>query len=174
MGNDLHLNFMASNISRNPSFFWMIHHPARILALGLGIGLLRPAPGTWGTALAWLSWLVLLQNQSLLVQASALTLAFVMGIKACHITGKHLGITDHSAIVIDEVVAFWLVLWLIPSSLLSQGYAFILFRLFDILKPQPIRFFDGHWKHGLGVMFDDILAGFYTLLVFAIGQRLLA
>ena len=173
MGNDLHLNFMASNISQIPSFFWMLHHPARLIALGLGSGLLRPAPGTWGTVLAWLSWGLFLQAQSFLVQASALTLAFVLGTKACHITGKHLGAADHSTIVMDEIVAFWLVLWLVPSTLLAQGYAFILFRLFDILKPQPIRFFDNRWKHGFGVMFDDILAGFYTLLVFAIGQRLL-
>src|SRR3546814_7715192 len=71
----------------------------------------------------------------------------------------------------DEIVAFWLVLWLTPDSLLAQLLAFIIFRLFDIIKPPPIHFFDGHFKNGFGVMWDDILAAAYSLLVIAVLVR---
>ena len=163
-----------SPLSKEPTFSWMIRHPARILALGFGSGLLAPAPGTWGTVFAWVSWVLFLQNQSVLVQGIVVVLTFALGVWACHLTGKHLGVADHSAMVIDEVVAFWLILLLVPSTLLAQWGAFLLFRLFDILKPQPIRFFDTRWKHGFGVMFDDVFAGFYALLVFALWQRFFA
>ena len=163
-----------STLSKEPTFSWMIRHPARILALGFGSGLLAPAPGTWGTVFAWVSWVLFLQNQSVLVQGIVVVLTFALGVWACHLTGKHLGVADHSAMVIDEVVAFWLILLLVPSTLLAQWGAFLLFRLFDILKPQPIRFFDTRWKHGFGVMFDDVFAGFYALLVFALWQRFFA
>ena len=163
-----------STLSKEPTFSWMIRHPARILALGFGSGLLVPAPGTWGTVFAWVTWALFLQNQSVLLQGIVVVLTFALGGWACHLTGKHLGVADHSAMVIDEVVAFWLILLLVPSTLLAQWGAFLLFRLFDILKPQPIRCFDTRWKHGFGVMFDDVFAGFYALLVFALWQRFFA
>lgn len=163
-----------SPLSKGPTFSWMIRHPARILALGFGSGLLAPAPGTWGTLFGWVTWVLFLQNQSVLLQGIVVVLTFALGGWACHLTGKHLGVADHSAMVIDEVVAFWLILLLVPSTLLAQWGAFLLFRLFDILKPQPIRFFDARWKHGFGVMFDDVFAGFYALLVFALWQRFFA
>ncbi len=156
----------------SPSFGWMLRHPARIAALGFGSGLMRPAPGTWGTLLGWLSWLALLQSRAPLVQGIVIALVFAGGALACHITGRQLGVADHPAMVIDEIVAIWLVLWLVPPTLLAQACAFLVFRLFDIFKPPPIRFFDRRLKHGFGVMFDDILAAFYALLVFAVWARI--
>jgi phosphatidylglycerophosphatase A len=72
----------------------------------------------------------------------------------------------------DEIVAFWLVLWLTPDNLIAQAVAFAVFRFFDILKPPPIHFFDSHFKNGFGVMWDDIVAAVYSLLVIAVLVRL--
>ena len=150
---------------------WMFASPWRVLAFGFGSGLLRPAPGTWGTLLAWLLWqpLSLLPDSAIL---GILLAGFVLGCIACHVSGKALGVADHSGMVWDEIIAFWLVLWLVPGGLLAQALAFALFRLFDIIKPPPIRFFDRRMKHGFGVMWDDILAAGYSLLVMAVLVRL--
>jgi phosphatidylglycerophosphatase A len=156
----------------SPGWGWMLRHPARIVALGAGSGLLRPAPGTWGTLLGWVTWLMLLQNRPLWLQAAVIAAAFALGTLACNATGKHLRQPDHPAMVIDEIVAFWLILWLVPATLGAQVCAFVVFRLFDIFKPQPIRYFDRRLKNGFGVMLDDALAAFYTLLVFALWARL--
>ena len=75
---------------------------------------------------------------------------------------------DHGAIVWDEIVAFTLVLFFTPAGYAWQVAAFLLFRFFDIVKPPPIRYYDRKWKSGFGVMFDDLLAAFYTLLVLAL------
>lgn len=157
----------------SPTFGWMRVRFSRIIAFGLGSGLIRPAPGTWGTLLAWILWQplsVALASPSL--QAAFLVVAFLLGIWACHRTGHDLGVPDHGGMVWDEMVAFWTVLWLIPGSLLAQAFGFLLFRLFDILKPPPIGHFDRKLKNGLGVMWDDLIAAFYALLVFALYQRI--
>ena len=86
---------------------------------------------------------------------------------ACGKTGRALGVADDGAMVWDEIVAFMLVLVFTPALWQWQAGAFALFRLFDIVKPPPIRYFDRRLKNGFGVMFDDVLAAFYTLLVLA-------
>ena len=93
-----------------------------------------------------------------------LLLAFIAGIWFCDKTGKALGVSDHGGIVWDEIVAFMLVLVFIPQTLAGFGIAFCMFRLFDIWKPFPIRYFDHKIKNGFGVMFDDLLAAIYALL----------
>jgi phosphatidylglycerophosphatase A len=80
-------------------------------------------------------------------------------------------VSDPGCIVWDEIVAIWLVLWLTPDTLLWQAVAFGLFRFFDIVKPQPIRWVDAHAHGGFGVMIDDILAAGYTLVVLALLVR---
>ncbi|VCU69400.1 Phosphatidylglycerophosphatase A [Pigmentiphaga humi] len=156
-----------------PSFGWMRARLSRTIAFGLGSGLIRPAPGTWGTLLAWVLW----QPLTLLLatpayQALFLLAAFALGIWACDRAGRDLGMPDHGGMVWDEMVAFWTVLWLIPGSAVAQAFGFLLFRLFDILKPPPIGHFDRKLKNGLGVMWDDMIAAFYTLLVFALYLRI--
>ena len=99
---------------------------------------------------------------------------FLLGAAAAERTGRALGRPDHGAIVIDEIVAFWLVLWLVPGGVFTQAVAFVGFRLFDILKPPPIRAVDRRFKNGVGVMLDDLLAAFYTLLGAAVLTRLFA
>jgi phosphatidylglycerophosphatase A len=97
-----------------------------------------------------------------------------LGAIAAQRTGARLGIVDSGHIVIDEIVAFWLVLWLLPerAPVWLAAVAFLLFRVFDIAKPAPIRRLDARIKNGVGVMLDDLLAAFYTLLLIAIVWRL--
>ncbi len=108
------------------------------------------------------------------VFAAAIVVLGLAGVWAAELTGRALGVPDHGAIVIDEVVAFLLVLWLVDAGPLRIAVAFVLFRFFDIVKPPPIRQLDRALKNGVGVMLDDLLAAGYTVLVFALGQRVLA
>ncbi|HVL57539.1 MAG TPA: phosphatidylglycerophosphatase A, partial [Burkholderiaceae bacterium] len=106
------------------------------------------------------------------VWAAAIVVGFAAGCWACGRTGRDLGVHDHPAMVWDEIIAFWLVLLLVPGGFMSQLVAFLLFRAFDVIKPPPIRHFDRQLRSGFGTMFDDLLAAFYTLLVFAIWHSL--
>jgi phosphatidylglycerophosphatase A len=105
--------------------------------------------------------------------ALAIVALFGIGVWASAVTSRGLGVSDHGAIVIDEVAAFLLVLFFVPEPW-QQAIAFLLFRLFDIVKPPPIRQVDAGLENGAGVMADDLIAAFYALLVLAIGHRLLA
>ncbi|MDR2924564.1 MAG: phosphatidylglycerophosphatase A [Azoarcus sp.] len=146
----------------------LLLNPAHLISLGFGSGLSPFAPGTAGTLAAWLLYPVLcaaaLPDAAFL---ALLALFFVLGIFTTQRTGKALGVPDHGAIVWDEMVAMWLVLFFTPPSILWQAVAVALFRLFDILKPPPIRQADKRFKNGFGVMFDDLLAAAYTLLALA-------
>ena len=151
----------------------MWRQPAHIIALGAGAGLAPAAPGTVGTLLAFpLYWLLAAFSTSTMALI-LLGAAFLLGIWACGATGRALGVADHGAMVWDEIVAFAVVLVFTPPGWQWQLGAFLLFRFFDIVKPPPIRYFDRRLKNGFGVMFDDLLAAGYTLLVLAVGQRLL-
>lgn len=157
-----------------PSWRLMLSHPAHQLSFGFGSGLVRPAPGTWGTLFAWLLFAVLDPWLTDGGWAAVITLTFALGALAAERTGRALGRADHGAIVIDEIVAFWLVLWLLPPGIFTQAVAFVGFRLFDILKPPPIGWVDRRFKNGVGVMLDDLVAALYTLLVAALLLRLAA
>jgi len=157
-----------------PSWRLMMSHPAHQLSFGFGSGLIRPAPGTWGTLFAWLVFVVLDPWLADTGWAILIASTFVLGAAAAHRTGRALGRPDHGAIVIDEIVAFWLVLWLLPGGVITQAVAFLGFRFFDILKPPPIRAVDRRFKNGVGVMLDDLLAAFYTLLVASVLARVFA
>ncbi len=162
----------ASDVSASPPFkptaAWVFRSPARIISFGFGSGLLRPGPGTWGTVLAWILWILIVARFSDAAVAGLLIVSFAYGCWSCDRVGKELGQPDHGGMVWDEIIAFWLVLWLTPGTWEAQSLAFILFRAFDIAKPPPIHFFDAHFKNGFGVMWDDIVAAIYTLLVMAI------
>ena len=157
---------------------FLLSHPAHFIALGAGSGLSRLAPGTAGTLWAWAVflllqiWLTPLQ-MSVLIAASTL-----VGWWACTVTAQHMGVADPGAIVWDEVIAFWLVLWLVtPTTFWGHLGAFILFRYFDAAKPGPVRWADSlfkgfGWRGGWGIIFDDLVAAFCTLLVIAIWRSL--
>jgi len=145
----------------------MLVRLSRLIALGFGSGLSPVAPGTMGTLWAWAAWLVLSMWLSPLEILAVCAGGFAIGVWACQRTGEALGVADHGAIVWDEVVAFWLVLSLAGGGAGTQLAAFALFRFFDVVKPPPIRHFDATIKNGFGVMFDDLIAAFYTLLALA-------
>ena len=120
-----------------PRFMWS--HPAHALAMGFGAGLSPRAPGTVGTLWAWAAygWLSLWLTPGQLGWLIAASLP--LGWWACTVTADHLNVHDPSAIVWDEIVAFWLVLWLwTPAGWWAQTAAFALFRAFDALKPGPV------------------------------------
>jgi phosphatidylglycerophosphatase A len=101
-------------------------------------------------------------------------ITFAVGVWAADRTGRALGVADHGAIVWDEVVAFLLVLFFVGTDPVRQAFAFLLFRLFDIVKPPPADIIDREWHNGFGVMADDIVAAFYTVVVLALWQRVSA
>lgn len=154
-----------------PNVRFLLSDPAHFVALGFGSGLWPRGPGTAGTLAGWLLFPFIRAPLSEPLFAGLLVACFLFGILACERTGRSLGVSDPGCIVWDEIVAIWLVLWLTPDTLLWQAVAFGLFRFFDIVKPQPIRWVDTHAHGGFGVMIDDILAAGYTLLVLAILVR---
>lgn len=154
-----------------PTLRFLFSHPAHFLALGFGAGLSPVAPGTVGTLVGLPLAALLRKYENDAGYLITVALAFAIGVWAAHRTGRDLGVADHGAIVWDEVVAFVLVLFFVGADPVRQAFAFLLFRLFDIVKPPPARFIDREWHHGFGVMADDIVAAFYTLLAFALWQR---
>lgn len=156
-----------------PGWRFLFSHPAHLLAFGFGSGLARRAPGTFGTLVAFPLYWYLAPRLSDALFLLVLACSFAIGVRACDITGKALGVSDYGGIVWDEVVAFLLVLFFTPPGWEWSLLAFALFRFFDIVKPPPIRYFDSNWHGGLGVMFDDLLAAGYALLCLAIIKSLL-
>ena len=153
---------------------FLFAHPAHFIACGFGSGLSPWAPGTIGTLAAWVLYPLIRPHFSDLGFALFLLAAFVVGVFAAARTGRMLGVVDHGAIVWDEIVAFWLVLWWIaPAGGLMQLLAFALFRYFDAAKPGPVRWADRlfkpapgaqiGWRQGLGILLDDLVAAACTL-----------
>lgn len=155
----------AEPLPVRPTLGFVLAHPAHFLAFGFGAGLVRPAPGTWGTLVALpLYWIIAPQVHELLLLMFIAGL-FAAGVWACGRTGRALGVPDHGGMVVDEIVAYLLVLYWLPRELPWQAAGFVLFRAFDIVKPPPIRQADRHVKGGFGVMLDDLIAAFYAVLV---------
>ncbi|MEV8520242.1 phosphatidylglycerophosphatase A [Dyella marensis] len=143
------------------------------IACGFGSGLAPKAQGTFGSLAALLPWL-LLRQLPLPLYALAAVLAFALGVWACNVAGRALGVDDHRSLVWDEFVGQWIAL--VPA-LLAPWWAvlagFALFRLFDVGKPWPIGWLDRHLKGGLGVMVDDVVAGVFAAVVLGVGLALL-
>jgi phosphatidylglycerophosphatase A len=161
-----------------PTARFMLRHPAHWLALGFGSGLAPKAPGTVGTLWGWLSFLVLDRWLDSAGWAVLIVVALLLGQWACTRTAQNLGVADPGAIVWDEIVAFWIVLWLLmPAPWWMQLVAFAAFRYFDAAKPGPVAWADQRFKRrpgegighsqGFGILFDDLVAALCTLLVLA-------
>lgn len=156
-----------------PSWRFVLRHPAHFIAFGGGVGLAPFAPGTFGTLLALpLYWWIgrQLEPAGFLLLVAGL---FALGVWACGVAGRAIGVSDHGGMVWDEVVAFLAVLFFIPATLPWQASAFLLFRVFDILKPPPIRYYERTFRSGFGVMLDDVVAAFYTLFVLAVAKTII-
>lgn len=156
-----------------PTATFMLSHPYYFIAQGFGSGLSPIMPGTVGTLLGWAMFVVLSRRwPSLFTEwhwAWIIGIGFFVGVHVCERTGRALGVSDHGSMVWDEIIAMWLVmLFIMPADFITQCWAFFWFRVFDMAKPPPIAYFDQHLKGGFGVMWDDIVAAFYTLLLFTI------
>ncbi len=157
-----------------PTAAFMLRHPAHAIALGLGSGLSPKAPGTVGSLWGWASWLLIQNSFSLTAQAALILVSLGIGWWACTLTARHMGVSDPGSIVWDEIVAMWLILFLLmPAGFLVQLSAFLLFRFFDAVKPGPVawadRLFKGFgWRGGWGILFDDLVAALCTLMVLAL------
>ena len=151
---------------QNPLEQVTLRNPIHFLALGLGSGLLHPAPGTWGSLVGVVLGALLLPWLGAKMFFILTALCFFLGIWLCERTSHDMGVHDHGSIVWDEIVSVFLVLLAVPQvSLFWCAIAFVTFRLFDILKPYPIRYFDEKLTNGFGFMVDDILAAGYSILV---------
>ena len=140
----------------------MLANPAHLLSLGLGSGLSPVAPGTCGTLVAIPIYLVV-AGMTLHWYLLFVSLAFCLGVWICGYTSKALGTHDHGGIVWDEFVGFWVTMIAIPPAWQWILAGFVLFRIFDILKPWPVGLADKRLGGGLGIMTDDLLAGLYAL-----------
>lgn len=138
--------------------------PAYFIAFGFGSGLMPKAPGTWGTLVA-IPLYFLISDFPLWLYATLVIAAFAFGVWISERVSRDLGEHDYSGIVWDEIVGYLLTMFMAPKGLIWIIIGFILFRLFDILKPQPIRYIDKHVKGGLGVMLDDLLAAIPSWLI---------
>ena len=133
-------------------------NPIFLLAFGFGSGFAPKAPGTAGTLLAVLIHLILV-NLPPWIHGTIIFAAFFIGIWICGRTAEYLGVHDHEGIVWDELVGYWLMMFLVPSNWLWVSFGFVLFRILDIFKPWPISVVDRQVGGGLGIMLDDLLAG---------------
>lgn len=168
-----------------PTGHFMLAHPAHVLALGFGSGLSPIAPGTAGTLWAWGIFALLQDRLTESQWGWLIAISLIGGWWVCGLTAKHMRVFDPSSVVWDEIAAFWLVLWLIsPTSYLGQAVAFALFRFFDAVKPGPVAWADqlfhqvdpatdqaGWHKAGVGIMLDDVVAAFCTLLMIALWRN---
>jgi len=142
-----------------PSWIWT--RPDSFCACGFGTGAAAFAPGTFGT-LAGLPFYWAMQMLSLPVYLAIVVLMFIVGVWICDRTAKALQVHDHPGIVWDEIVGFLVTMILAPSGWIWWLVGFLLFRLFDIVKPWPIKWLDQRVGGGFGIMIDDVLAGVFA------------
>ena len=139
----------------------VLHSPVLWLAFGFGSGLSPKAPGTMGT-LAAIPLYLLLAKLPLIGYALVVLVSFIVGCWLCGEAAKRLGVHDFGGIVWDEFVGYWITMFAAPAGWLWIAEGFVLFRVFDIWKPWPIRVADQQVHGGLGIMLDDVLAGIYA------------
>jgi len=140
----------------------IVSDPVLFLAFGFGSGLAKKAPGTFGTLAAVPLYLALVQAQSLIVYSLVTLIVILAGVWICGQAAEKLGEHDFGGIVWDEIAGFLVTMWLVPFTWQAVVLGFILFRVFDIIKPWPIRWIDRQVHGGLGIMLDDVLAGVFA------------
>lgn len=144
-------------ISKKKMIYKVFQDPHYFLAFGFGSGLLPKAPGTWGT-LAAIPTYLLLSQYSTAWYLFFCFISFLYGCYCCQKVSNDLQVHDYKGIVWDEIVGYWLTMVCIPTSLTAVLLGFVLFRIFDIIKPPPIRWVDKKVQGGVGIMLDDVLA----------------
>jgi phosphatidylglycerophosphatase A len=145
----------------------ILSDPILFLAFGFGAGLAKKAPGTFGTLSAVPIYWLFAQTNSIVYSFLTIVIT-ISGVWICGWAAEKLGEHDFSGIVWDEIAGYLITMWLIPFSWKALVMGFLLFRVFDILKPWPIKWVDQHVGGGLGIMLDDVLAGIFAggLLLF--------
>lgn len=157
-----------------PSLRWLLQRPVCFVGFGFGTGLAPFMPGTFGTLPALpMAYLLMALGWSAIGLSLLCLLLFVLGIWICNVTERALGIQDYGGIVWDEIVAMMLVLAWVPSSWGWWLVAFVVFRLFDMLKPWPIKWFDRRVHGGFGIMLDDVIAAMFAILVLQIARMMM-
>ena len=151
--------------NKAPASIW--RNPVHFLAFGFGSGAAPVAPGTFGTVVAIPIYL-LMQPLTLWVYVLVTLLLTAIGVWLCHVTSRDLGVHDHSGIVWDEIVGYLITMVAAPPDWQWVIVGFVLFRLFDIVKPWPIGWVDRRVQGGLGIMLDDVLAAVYAGVVLQI------
>jgi phosphatidylglycerophosphatase A len=139
--------------------------PAVLFICGFGSGFIRYAPGTWGSLLAVVVWWFALSGLSWPLQIAAAAVMYVLGSVLTSLVQSRYGVGDDSAIVVDEIAGQWLALLMLPQDVLLVAASLVLFRLFDIWKPGPIRWLERNLPGSQGVMADDVLAGLAAAVV---------
>ncbi|KVU37774.1 phosphatidylglycerophosphatase A family protein [Burkholderia ubonensis] len=156
-------------VPRRATVRFMFSHPAHLLSLGFGSGLAPIMPGTFGTLFGWLTFVAFSRYLTVPEWWGLIAAGFFAGIWLTGFTAKKLGNADPGPVVWDEIVAIWIVmLFVTPATFVGQLWAFVVFRCFDMLKPPPIRYLERRMKGGLGIMADDLIAAFMSLLVIAL------
>jgi phosphatidylglycerophosphatase A len=166
-----------------PDVRFLLAHPAHAIALGFGSGLAPVAPGTAGTLWAWAVYVLAAPLLGDAARGAVLVVAALVGWWACTVTARDLAVADPAVVVWDEIVAFWLVLWLVtPAGFWAQAWAFVLFRIFDAAKPGPVAWADAlykvrrgspiGWAQGFSILFDDIVAALCTLFLIAVWRTI--
>ncbi|MBY0377558.1 MAG: phosphatidylglycerophosphatase A [Gammaproteobacteria bacterium] len=140
-------------------------NPIHFLACGFGAGTVKFMPGTCGTLIAIPFGLAMQAMLSPLYYMLVLLVAIAFGFWICQVTEKDFDVNDPPAIVWDEMVGFWLAMWAAPNGWQWILAAFVLFRVFDILKPWPIKLLENKLPGGFGIVADDLMAGLYTLII---------
>ena len=145
----------------------MLLNPVHFIALGFGSGLTPKIPGTAGT-LAGVLIFILMPDTSWMTYLLIVVCGFLFGIFCCGYTAKILNVHDHYSIVWDEIIGYMITMFMVPKEWIWILVGFILFRIFDILKPWPISFIDRRIEGGLGIMLDDVIAALFSLAIIQI------
>ncbi len=145
----------------------LLLNPAHLLSLGFGSGLSPKMPGTMGTVIA-IPLYLLLPEMNWKIYLTIIIGAFLIGIFLCGYTAKALNVHDHPGIVWDEIVGYFITMFMVPKEWIWILFGFLLFRLFDIWKPWPISIADKRLKGGFGIMLDDVIAGLFALFIIQI------
>jgi phosphatidylglycerophosphatase A len=166
-------NTSKSPLSKSEINRLVWRHPVHFLSFGLGAGLAPYMPGTFGTLIA-IPFYLIFSYLSWPLYLALVIAAFIFGVFICTVSEKSIGIPDYSGIVWDEMVGYWVTMFLAPVHWYWIFWGFLLFRIFDILKPMPINWINEKVKSGFGIMLDDLVAGVFSFLLLQLTIRIVA
>jgi phosphatidylglycerophosphatase A len=159
-----------TNIPPIPDSVWQ--NPVHFIAFGFGVGTIPFAPGTFGTLIA-IPFYLLMQPLAPLAYLAITLLIIAASIWISAKATRDIGIEDHQGMCLDEIVGFIVTMFAVPAGWGWIAAGFVLFRLFDIWKPWPIRLVDRTVHGGFGIILDDVLAGIVSCLILQVLAKLI-